>query len=131
MNENFFGPQSERLLKTFRPQIDLNKGNFVLERPLNLEYPIWLGIEESNSVLDSSFPNHKKISLNIEHRNIANQITLSMINMRIIGKRFGVVILLTQRVGSVLMHLCGHGLQGVLKQLKSHPLLWRRHKLAW
>ena len=56
-----------------------------------------------------------------------------MNNMRIVGKRLGAAILLTQSAGSVLMQLCGHGLQVVeklLKQLKSHPLLWRRHKLA-
>ena len=57
-----------------------------------------------------------------------------MNNMKIAGKRLGVAILLDQSDGSVLMQLCGHGLQGVeelLKQLKSHPLLWRRYKLAW
>lgn len=56
-----------------------------------------------------------------------------MNNMRIVGKRIGVAILLTQSVGSVLMQSCGHGLQGVeelLKQLKSQQMLWRRHKLA-
>ena len=46
-----------------------------------------------------------------------------MNGMKIVGKRLGATILLTQSVGSVLMQLCGHGIQGVeelINKLKSH-----------
>ena len=60
-NDHFVGPQSARPLEAFRPHIDVRKGDFVLVRPADPEYPIWLGVAESDADLDSSSPNHKKV----------------------------------------------------------------------
>ena len=61
MNDHFVGPQSARPLEAFKPQIDVKKGYFVLVRPADPKYLVWLGVVESNVDLDISSPNHKKV----------------------------------------------------------------------
>ena len=60
-NDHFVGPQSARPLEAFKPQIDVKKGDFVLVRPADPEYPVCLGVVESDVDLDFSSPNHKKV----------------------------------------------------------------------
>ena len=60
LNDHYVGPQSARPLEAFRPQIYVKKGDFILVRLADPEYPIWLGVVELEIELDSSSPNYKK-----------------------------------------------------------------------
>ena len=60
-NDHFVGTQSARPQEAFKPQIDVKKDDFVLVRPADPQYPIWLGVAESDVDLDFSSPNHKKV----------------------------------------------------------------------
>ena len=46
LNNQIVGPQSARPREAFKPHIDVRKGDFVLVRPADPEYPIWLGVAE-------------------------------------------------------------------------------------
>ena len=61
LNNHFFGPQSARPLEAFRHHIDVRKGDCILVGPRDLESSIWLGVAKSDTDLDSSYPNHKKV----------------------------------------------------------------------
>ena len=52
LNNHFVGPQSARPREAFKPHIDVRKGDFVLVRPVDPEYPIWLGVAESDVDVD-------------------------------------------------------------------------------
>ena len=62
-NDHYVGPQLGRPQEGFRPDIDVRKGDFILVRPADPEYPIWLGVAESNVDVDISSPNHKNICI--------------------------------------------------------------------
>ena len=126
-NNHYVGPQGGRPQEAFRPHIDVRKGDFVLVRPADPEYPVWLGVAESDVDVDSSSPNHKKIFIQYwapKHRKHGTP--KSMNNMKVVGIRIGVAILQTQSDGSLLTLSCGHGLQGAeyfLKQSKSQAII--------
>ena len=60
-NNHYCGPLRGRPKDVFKPHIDVRKGDFVLVRPGEPEYPIWLGVAESNVDEDRSSLNYKKI----------------------------------------------------------------------
>ena len=60
-NDHYCGPSKQRPKDVFKPHIDVKKGDFVLVRPGDPEYPIWLGVAESDVDMDRSSSNYKRI----------------------------------------------------------------------
>ena len=48
LEDHFCGPQNKRPKDAFQPLVDVTNGDFVLIRPSENIYPIWLGVAESD-----------------------------------------------------------------------------------
>ncbi len=63
LNDHYCGPLSKRPKNAFQPMVDVRKGDFVLVRPSDPIYPIWLGVAESEIDMSKKSQNFKKISI--------------------------------------------------------------------
>ena len=63
LNDHYCGPLSKRPKDAFQPMVDVKKGDFVLVRPADSIYPIWLGVAQSEVDTDKHSSNYKRICI--------------------------------------------------------------------
>ena len=63
MNEHYCGPLRKQPKDAFQPMVHVKKGDFVLVRPSDPIYPIWLGVAQSEIDTNKKSSNFKKICI--------------------------------------------------------------------
>lgn len=63
MKEHYYGPLSKRPKDVFQPMVHVKKGDFMLGRPLDPIYPIWLGVAQSGMDINKKSNNFKMICI--------------------------------------------------------------------